>query len=240
MRRHVMGGRSFVRQRISSDRFPSTLIVAAFTIALTASCDGCERGCLLRSLGGEGPNGGGGEAPSHRSSPRPGIDLGGTDCSDGLLRCVDGRVEASRLAHLPSSCGASGSRGKRNPENPGCSCPWDVLSQCTTGCADDGLEVLGSASAAIQLCRPEQPVARRLLPGDPVPTDICAGESLACIDQIVRVCDAPGQPVTPVAFCLHGCEASVGIERDALKDGPVTNPDGVASILCRRHHAERQ
>ena len=29
-------------------------------------------------------------------------------------------------------------------------------------------------------------------------------------------------------------------ERDALKDGPVTNPDGVASILCRRHHAERQ
>lgn len=211
-------------------------------VALALSTSACERGCLgrwlgERGVGGETPEGSGGAAPQGKTRT---LDLTGTDCSDGLLRCRDGRVEASRAAHLPYPCGAG-----RSGERPAaCECPWDAVAACPSGCVRDGLEVIGAPDAGTeQLCRPDFPVARPVLPGDPIPSEICAGEGVACADGIVRVCEAPGQPVRALATCLNGCQPHVGIDIDPGIDighGAPKDPDGLASILCRRRHAERR
>jgi len=111
------------------------------------------------------------------------------------------------------------------------------------------LEVIGAASDAgvTQLCRPERPVARPILPGDPVTTDICASDGVACIAGIVRSCEAAGLPARAVAYCLNGCQRHVGID-DWGSTGAATGGvagttvtlDGVASILCQRDQAERR
>lgn len=207
-------------------------------LALVLFVSGCERGCLSRWLaergvGGGAPEGSGGAAPPGK--PRT-LDLSGTDCSDGLLRCTGGRVEASRAAHLPHPCGAA----RMGEREPACQCPWDVVGACPSGCASDGLEAIGAPTDAgvAQLCRPDVPVARPVLPGDPIPIDICAHEGVACVDGIVRTCEAPGQPVRALAMCLDGCQRHVGI--DDVDPGALTNPDGLVSILCQRGHAERR
>ena len=124
---------------------------------------------------------------------------------------------------------------------PACECPWDVVATCSSGCASEGLEVIGAATdaGAAQLCRPDVPVARRLIPGDPVPNEICATDGVACVDGIVRTCEAPAQPVRPLAICLHGCQPHVGIDIEPGEPGETKNPDGLVSILCQRGHAER-
>ncbi|MDF2692756.1 MAG: hypothetical protein K0S65_1139 [Labilithrix sp.] len=205
-------------------------------LALALGVSGCERGCLSRWLGdrgvgGNSPEGSGGEAPGRA------LDLSGVDCSDGLLRCIDGRVEASRAAHLrcdPSKKGESA-----------CTCPWETFTRCTSGCASEGLEAIGAASdaGAAQLCRPDEPVARPVLPGDAVAIDVCVNEGVTCVDGIIRFCEAHGQPARPIAACLNGCQSHVGIDFAQLAPadpGARTNPDGVVSILCRRDHAERR
>lgn len=206
-------------------------------LALVLAVSGCERGCLAqwlgeRGIGGGTPEGSGGAAPQGKSRT---LDLSGTDCSDGLLRCRDGHVEASRAAHLLHPCGGrkSGERG------PACECPWDLVATCPSGCASEGLEVLGAATDAgtAQLCRPDAPVARPVLPGDPIGADICAAAGVACVDGIVRICEATGQPTRALATCLHGCQPHVGID---IEPGESTNPDGLVSILCLRGHAERR
>jgi len=194
---------------------------------------GCERGCLARWLEDRG------EAPAGK--PRT-LGLEGTDCSDGLLRCVEGRVEASRAAHLPHGCGGGAGGTERRTA---CECPWDFVMQCASGCAREGLEAIGvlSDAGAVQLCRPSAPVARPVLPGDPVPTDICTSEGVACVDGIIRACEAPGLPTRAVATCLNGCQSHVGMDGwgdDSGDPGALKDPDGVASILCRRDHAERR
>ncbi len=206
-------------------------------LLLVVLVSGCERGCLARWLGergvgGEPPESSGGVAPQGKTRS---LDLSGTDCSDGLLRCRDGRVEASRAAHVPAACGG----GRTGERQPACECPWDVVATCASGCASDGLEVIGAPTDAgtAQLCRPDVPVARPVLPGDPIPNEICATAGVACVDGIVRTCEAAGHPARPLATCLDGCQPHVGID---VEPGETKNPDGLVSILCQRRHAERR
>ncbi len=205
-------------------------------LALVLCLAGCQRGCLARWLeerGGNAPDRSGGEAPQGKTRS---LDLSGTDCSDGLLRCVEGRVEASRTAHLPYPCGAENA-GERQRA---CACPWDVVASCPSGCASEGLEVIGAPTdaGAAQLCRPDAVVARPVLPGDPIPNEVCPREGVACVDGIVRACEGPGLPTRALATCLNGCQSHVGI--DDVDPGAWKNPDGLVSILCQRGHAERR
>lgn len=212
------------------------------TVLVVGGC-GCERGCLARWLGDRGVGGLSAEPEGVGSGaaqgPR-GLGLEGTDCSDGLLRCVGGRVEASRAAHLSRGCGG------REAERPtACVCPWDVVTECASGCVREGLEAIGAPTdaSAAQLCRPSALVARPVLPGDPVPTDICVSEGVACVDGIVRACEAPGLPTRAVAICLKGCEVQIGVDAwgdDSEDPGALEDVDVVTSLLCRRDHAERR
>lgn len=199
---------------------------------LAAAVGGCERGCLGRwlgehGLGGASPGGSGRDA----AAAARGLDLFGTDCSDGLLRCVDGNVEASRTAHLSAECQAPASPEKR----AACACPWEPMVRCASGCVDEGLEVIAPRDAGAQLCRSDVPAARPLLATEVGPTEICASEGLACVDEIVRICDRAGQPARLLGRCLHGCQPGITVDH-----GEATSPDGVLWILCRRDHAERQ
>ena len=196
--------------------------LAAIAIVSTALvCAACDRGCggLRR------------EAPVSGSA-----SLSGTDCSDGLVRCVDGRVEASRLAHLPHPCGSM--KEGRNE----CVCPWDSVGNCAFGCAVEGLVAFGDADAgATRLCRVDPAatgaIARPPLPGDPafIAPRICSDVGVTCIEGSVRSCDGAGAPEQVLAVCHHGCDPGIAIDH-----GERTIGTGVAEILCRRAHAERR
>jgi len=188
---------------------------------LAVTLGGCERGCLARRLadvGGVSPAASGGAA------------LTGTDCSGGLLRCVDGRVEASRTAHLPHPCGGIG-------EGKSCTCPWDVVGHCA--CALDGLEAASTPTDAgiAQLCRPRESVARPVLPTDGLDVDVCTTDGVGCVAGVVRACET-GRPARALAVCLRGCQTVVGVESPT--DGEAVDLDGVVAILCRRDDAERR
>lgn len=165
------------------------------------------------------------------------MDLAGTDCSDGLLRCRDGMVEASVRAVLPATCA-----GKR-PE-AACACPWESVTRCPSGCALDGLEVVPSrafdAGNRMQLCRPDATVARPILPGEAPAGDICTEEGIRCVDGVVRRCEHAGVPSRAYAYCVSGCEPTLGIDGDATPTWTNQTADGVVAILCRRDHAERR
>ena len=202
-------------------------------MALALSVSACERGCLARRLqdrslsptpGGEGPRG------SARPDGAAAFDLAGTDCSDGLGRCSEGRVEVSVAGHVPHPCSAP-------RERPGsCECAWRAIASCDAGCVKDGLEVLATADvAAVQLCAPIEPLLRPLLPSEATTVTICADEGVSCVEGVVRVCDHRGQPAQLVAGCAHGCAGGIAIDLEDLRTG-----DGRAVILCRRAHAERR
>lgn len=198
-------------------------------LAFVFAVAGCERGC--RATGGSDAPIRGGAAPRGSS---PSLDLGGTDCSDGLARCVDGQIQVSVVAHVPHPCGA-GEKGAR-----GCECPWRpaTASPCPQGCAKDGLEVVAEESIAReQLCAapPAAPATRPMLATELTTVTICAAEAITCEQGIVTVCAARGQPARRVAACVDGCAPGV-----ALDPGVDVTSDGVASILCRRAHAERR
>jgi len=219
---------------LSVPRAELVRLVALGALALGVSA--CERGCLARRLedrsssptiGGEGPRG------SARTDGKPSFDLSGTDCSDGLARCSDGRVEVSVAGHVPHPCTSPG----KNAERPGtCECPWRAVGSCDAGCVKDGLEILATAEVAgEQLCAAHEPLLRPLLPSEVTSVSICAEEGVSCVDGVVRVCAQRGQPVRLVAGCAHGCAAGVGVDQEDLGPG-----DGRAAILCRRAHAERR
>lgn len=212
---------------------PVALVIAGLA---TLSCDGgCERGCLSARLGdpagvGGGPrgsrSGGGGDGGL---SPN---DLGGTDCSDGLARCVEGRVETSLGGHVRHPCAKPGERGGS------CECPWAAAGSCANGCVKDGLEVVASADVArVQLCQPAagESVLRTVLATESTTVSICADDAVSCADGLVRTCAVRGQPVRLVAACAVGCAAGI-----ALEPGDLLTGDGPAMILCRRAHAERR
>jgi hypothetical protein len=162
------------------------------------------------------------------------IDMSGTDCSDGLLRCQHGQVEASRTSHLSARCGEGQSPEKKASE---CVCPWDVVASCA--CAIEGVEISALPDVgARQLCRPEQPVARPALASDDASVTVCADEGTTCREGFVRVCDGPASVSRTVAYCIFGC--ATGIQLVETDDGPAANLDGVISILCQRSDAERR
>jgi hypothetical protein len=231
-------------------------------LALLFSLSACQRGCLstwLTSRGfGSRPGG------SLTDARAAGFDLGGTDCSDGLARCVAGRVEISRAAHLPYPCVDPGT----SPEHhtAACECPWEEIAKCTSGCALEGFTALATEDAADQLCRPLLPVARPITPADP-PGGVCADEGVACVDGFIRSCEGPSRPVRLLAACLEGCDARIGVPSGDVDDPPKAgvaplrgiddvdevdtehalgsigspaHPSELSAILCRRNHAERQ
>lgn len=198
--------------------------------ALALGASACERGCLSPrpgspGAGGEGPRG------SSETDAAASLGLSGTDCSDGLARCVAGRVESSVAGHVPHPC----TQAPRERSGT-CECPWAAAGRCAAGCVKDGVEVVASPEvAAIQLCNAVVPVLRPVTALDAVNVAICAEEGVSCVDGLVRACAAPSLPVRLVAACVSGCAPGVAVELGDLLTG-----DGVAAILCRRDHAERR
>jgi hypothetical protein len=191
----------------------------------------CERGCLMHWFE---------ERRQGATSDPMAVVLSGTDCSDGLLRCTDGIVEASRAAHLSARCGGRG-------EGAACLCPWDVVFRCPRGCAEDALEWTATDldAGVSKLCRPDAPRARPLLIGDSWTAEMCAERSVRCVGNIVRFCRAPGAPSEPLAMCLFGCDARMSfVNEDALEEGEgrpsAARSEAIASVLCKDDQAERK
>lgn len=130
-------------------RLPALVSAAGFLAAGTLM--GCDQGWASLPWKALTPRTSG-SSPTPRSPPTAGPGSGtasllrGTDCSDGLARCEDGRVWVSRLATLPATCdGASAP----------CVCPWDSIAACLGGCAAEGaVAVMERAKAAVQMCAP--------------------------------------------------------------------------------------
>lgn len=194
---------------LPDSRFSSFILFCALT--LTA----CERGCARSWLRDQGV----GETPP--AGGRASMPVQGIDCPDGLARCVEGRVEASRLAVIPQPC--------RGPESH-CACPWDEVAVCDRGCAADGAEVIvEKAAAARQLCKPAPGAdfVRPAAAGRRAPQP-CEEEQLyRCVGGDVVGCDA----IEVAGTCIRGCfaegasidEASPGVTREAA-----------FAILCSR------
>lgn len=190
---------------------------AAILAVLALGLSACERGCLMR------------RTAETRDAARS-FDLGGTDCSDGLARCVAGRVETSLGGHVPSPCTAQ-------RERPGtCECAWAPAATCDAGCVEDGIEVVAAPEVArVQLCAPAEPTVRPLSPGELASVAICADEGASCVDGLVRACAARGQPARLLGACVYGCALGIDVE-----PGDLLTSDGPAGILCRHAHAERR
>lgn len=212
------------QRRVTSSNRAALIVLA---IALT----GCERGCLLRWFTEQQ-----GDVKPTPEARGQSIDLGGIDCADGLMRCTAGVVEASRVGHLPATCGQRAKGEKRATE---CICPWDAVRHCTSGCADEQQTILATDldAGASQMCKPLSPFARPILPEDHVSIDVCADDGITCRDAIVSKCVAPASPSQPMAKCIFGCAIGLSLADD--EDGPTTNPDGLVSILCQHSAAER-
>lgn len=212
----------------------SRLAFTLATLALALGVSACERGCLSRRMEESGSPGTGGVAPrgSRTTDASSSFDLAGTDCSDGLARCVDGRVETSVGKHIPYPCTSQPGRERGGA----CECPWESAGQCASGCVKDGLEVVATAEVAReQLCTASTPVLRPVTAVESVAARICAEENVSCAENIVRTCSARGQPERLVAGCAAGCATGIAVEPEDF-----ATADGVAAILCRRAHAERR
>jgi len=209
---------------------------AVTVLALALSTAACERGCLSRRMeesgspttGGVGPRGS--QGPDGSSS----FDLAGTDCSAGLARCVDGRVETSLARHIPYPCVAPAGRERGGA----CECPWENAGQCATGCVKEGLEVVAATPevARVQLCAATSPVIRPVTASESVAAQICAEANVSCGANIVRTCSARGQPERLVAGCVVGCATGIALEPEDVG----TDGSEVAAVLCQRAHAERR
>ena len=227
-----------VTRRLTASRV--TLVVLALGVA------GCERGCLSTWLAEHGAGSGGRGDPSGPGPRSPGlggagprgsdgrdgsaIDLGGTDCSDGLARCSQGQVQVSIAAHVPHPCVAA-------KETPGaCACPWQTVGQCRGACVKDGIEVVAVPDVAReQLCDPGGVGFRPPIPSESAVVTICGDDGVSCVDGVVRACASRGQPSRVAGVCVNGCAPGVVVD-----PGDVLTGDGAAMILCRRAHAERQ
>jgi hypothetical protein len=160
------------------------------------------------------------------------MPLGGSDCSDGLARCVGGAVEVSRRAHVPDPCVG------RPTE---CACPWDVVASCPHGCvADDLILDLSDIESITQLCALEEgeAVARVTAMEEkgsaPLTTPECAaddGDHVCVGGRVVRcafdsITEAPR--MRAVATCLRGCAKEGGRIGDEADDAQAQ------ALLCAR------
>jgi hypothetical protein len=213
-------------------------------MAMSVTMAGCERGCARGWLRERGM--GGAPAPSvSRSFP-----VNAMDCPDGLARCVEGRIEVSRLAVIAQPC--------RGPESA-CACPWEPLAWCGRGCVAPGVElIIERDAAAAQLCAPA--VAASASRVSPRPSDqreghagdgggawdggpgsdggqprsgwqewggrngCDEGQLYRCQDG--RVVDCTGRAV--VAECPQGCFAEGAFIADDV------SREGAFAILCSR------
>jgi len=153
------------------------------------------------------------------------LPLQGVDCPDGLARCSDGVVQASRAFSYPIPCPGP-------PER--CTCPWDNLASCARGCSAEGIEIaMARAHALEQLCAPSAAnVFARPPPLHVEPQAAsCQGEHYRCAAGIVVACgeeDAGATETTvPLAACLRGCaEEGVTIDDEGV------SRDAAVAILC--------
>ena len=198
----------------------SHLATIASLLALAFGVSACERGCLATWLRDRSASPSvGGESPRGSTSPDAAFDLTGTDCSSGLARCIDSRIEVSVAAHVKQR-----------------ECPWEVAAHCDAGCVKDALEVVAIGDVArVQLCATAEPLLRPLLPAESTTVTICADEVVSCAEGVVRSCPARGQTAHLVAGCVNGCAPGIGVDPGDLLTGA-----GAAAILCRRAHAERK
>jgi hypothetical protein len=155
--------------------------------------------------------------------------LPGTDCPDGLARCDDGTVKASRLAVLPAGC--------RTADGP-CRCPWDVLGSCRAGCVAEGAELVIEPSLALaQLCTPQPdagalvslPRALGLAPSDERPErdrSCEEGEAFRCVGGDIVSCSER----RTVASCVHGCYR----DEAAVEDDTNLSREQAYALLCSR------
>ena len=192
-----------------------------FLIALASI--GCQRGCgwdWLREHGVGGP-------PPSASGTVP---MNVLDCPDGLARCFDGTVEASRLLGIAQPC--------RGPESV-CTCPWDRVGYCARGCAADGIEVvIDRTHAARQLCAPEPDAnpndatswKRRVVDAMAPPAASCDEAQLyRCARGLVVDCAVH----VVLAACTRGCFAEgAAIEADAQDES--VSREAAFAILCSR------
>src|SRR5262245_1797921 len=117
---------------------------------------GCERGCLSKRLA---------------ATEDVGLPMQQIDCPDGLARCVDGRLERSRLA---TTSGAE-------------PCPWTPLGECEgEGECVEG--VMLSEEHARQLCRTADSGA--IFRTSPAGADDCHDTRWEC--EASRVFDCSG------------------------------------------------
>lgn len=165
-------------------------------------------------------------APRSGSPASPGAAGWAVDCPDGLARCSEGSIEASRLASIPRPCGG--------PEGA-CACPWDIVGWCDHGCAAEGFElVMGPREAAVQLCA--------VTPGDVVVRapdlhDTRSVDDAVCEEGQLFRCDA-GAVVdcaarAVVASCVHGCVKGAEALEDGIGQHPLTR-EAAFAILCSR------
>ncbi len=196
----------------------------ALLALLVSGLAGCERGCLSSWLASHGGAGTGtptrGPAPS---ADPAGITLSAVDCPDGMARCGDGIVHASRAYHYAEPCTGS-------PEQ--CQCPWERLGDCPHGCVVDGLELdVSRDRALVQLCAPDLAERAKLSRPSP-PGAIVAGcdSGYLCDRGVVIAC---GQPSRAVVACVAGCVRE-GQTVDMDDETTPLAPDAAVAVLCRR------
>ena len=173
---------------------------------------GCQRGCARDWLVAHGV----GEAPG-RPAPFP---LNAVDCSDGLARCNEGVVEASRLAAIPQPC-------KRPP--PQCECPWDRLGDCENGCSAEGSEVVIDRSLALaQLCAPgaDASAVMRMTGAVPRAATCDEGQLYRCNGADVIAC----REHIVIGQCVRGCFAP----QASLEGSEPVNREAAFAVLCSR------
>jgi hypothetical protein len=175
-------------------------------VAFAIGGAGCERGCARGWVERADPR-----APSRALGPA-------VDCPDGLARCEQGSVSASRLASIPQPCTATAQA---------CTCPWDVVGECRNGCVVEGVDVVVDRSVAqAQLCAPERDASTSVMAAvaEPAAARCEEGEVFACRRGAVIDCAGHRQYA-----CPRGC----------FRDGASLDSDGVSreaafAILCSR------
>lgn len=147
------------------------------------------------------------------------------DCPDGLARCVDGRVQASRLFSYPAHCSGP-------PEQ--CSCPWDNLGSCKRGCVVEGADVVVARDHAwAQLCSPTAAdvFSRPPIAPPELPISLCSEATYRCTGDVVVACEMDGATMKPrpLAACLRGCAE----DGSAIDDDEGISRDAAIALLCR-------
>jgi hypothetical protein len=115
----------------------------------------------------------------------------------------------------------------RGPETP-CSCPWESLATCPTGCAAEGLQVVIDREQAVaQLCAPLRDASIITWSPDGGSEEVrCESEELyRCARGAVVDCAAH----SVIAYCVRGCFAE-----GATIDEAAVRRETAFAILCSR------